>query len=211
MDPRDHHFDRSTRCLSRLVLALGIALGTACSHVSGPYVWVNNYAASQPASDAYSIGIGDLLNVQVWDNDQMSTHTRVRSDGRISVPLVNDVDVAGKAPKELARELERVLKDGHFVLNPRVNVVVEESRPIVIPVLGGVARPGNYPLDPGAGIAVALASAGGLTDFAHQDRIFVVRKTPTPVRIRFSMSGITSAVGRAPTFRLQSGDVIFVQ
>lgn len=194
----------------RHALACLTALAAACSHVGGSYIWINDYPV-QSAANEYVIGSGDLLGIQVWDNQQMSTRTRVRSDGRISLPLISDFDATGKTPTQLAAELERALKDGHFVLNPRVTVAVEESRPIVIPVLGNVAHPGNYTVEPGAGLAVALASAGGLTDFAHKDRIFVVRKAPSPARIRFSMDAIASAVGRAPTFRLQSGDAVFVQ
>lgn len=193
------------------VLATILALATACSPVRGPYVWVDQYAGAQPASSEYVIGVGDLLSVQVWDNDKISTRARVRSDGRISIPLINDVDVAGKTPAQLAREVEHDLKQGNFVLSPRVNVVVEESRPITVPVLGNVAHPGNYTLEPGAGLAVAIASAGGLNDFAHQDRVFVVRRTPAPVRIRFSMRELSSARGQAQFFRLQSGDAVFVQ
>ncbi len=206
---------RGRRYARRLAIGGGVLSATltvaACSVVRGPFVWVDQYALGQPSSGAYTIGIGDLLNVQVWDNDKMSTRTRVRVDGRISMPLVNDVDAAAKTPTALARDVEAALRDGHFVLNPRVNIVVEESRPIVVPVLGNVAHPGNYPLEAGSALALAIASAGGLNDFAHEDRVFVARKTPTPVRIRFSMRAITAASGQAPFFRLQSGDVVVVQ
>jgi len=173
-------------------------------------VWADRYAPTR-TDTGYTIAAGDLLNVQVYDNAGMSAHARVRSDGRISLPLLNDVLVEGKAPYVVGHELEQTMKQQNLVLNPRVNVVVEESHPLRVSVLGAVARAGAYVVDPGAGVADALASAGGLTEFAHHDRIFVLRKTPTPVRIRFSFDDLTAGTSKAAAFRLQSGDVVVAQ
>ena len=78
-------------------------------------------------------------------------------------------------------------------------------------VLGAVTRPGSYPLTPGVGLAEALATAGSLTEFAHRDRIFVLRKLPQAVRIRFSYRAITGEQGAASAFRLRAGDVVVVE
>lgn len=203
---------RSSRLLRRSLAAAALLCQAACAGVRGPYVWVDDLepAVTKP-SDAYLIGVGDLVSVQVWDNEKLSTRQRVRSDGRISVPLLNDVEVAGKEPKQLARELERQLKEANIVVSPRVNVAVEEMKPVTVAVLGAVSRAGTFALEPGAGVAQALASAGGLTDFAHRDRIFVIRKTPQPVRIRFTFESLAAATGSAPLFRLQTGDVVVAE
>jgi len=134
---------------------------------------------------------------------------RVRSDGRISLPFVNDVQAAGKTPLKLGGELEAGLKA--MVLNPKVTVVVEESRPLTISVLGEVSKPGTQTYERESGVAQALAAAGGLTNFAHKDRIFVVRSNPKPVRIHFTYENITRKVGPASVFRLKPGDVVIVE
>jgi polysaccharide export outer membrane protein len=159
----------------------------------------------------YTINVGDLLSVQVWDQDKMSAKMRVRSDGRISLPFLNDVEAAGKTPVQLAGELENGLKS--VIITPKVTVAVEESKPpgISISVLGEVTKPGLQTLDPGAGVAQALAAAGGLTVFAHKNRIFVVRGGAQPTRIHFTYAALTRSVGRAPSFRLRTGDVVVVE
>jgi polysaccharide export outer membrane protein len=164
-----------------------------------------------PATADYTIGIGDVLSVQVFDQDKMSAKVRVRSDGRITVPFLNDVPAAGKTPVKLGSELEEGLKS--VVLNPRVTVFVEESKPptISISVLGEVSKPGVQTLEPGVGVAQALASAGGLTAFAKKNRIFVVRGGAQPTRIRFKYEALTQNLGPAALFRLRPGDVVVVE
>ena len=191
-------------------VALAILAGCASSPV-GQFEWAEQYISRTPsATDAsYQIGVGDMLAVQVFDNDKMSTRGRVRGDGKLAVPLINDVVVAGKAPSTVASDIEKALKDGNLVLNPHVNVIVEDVLPVRITVLGAVKTSGNYAVERGSGVAEALAGAGGLTDFAHKDRIFVIRKVPTQIRIRFTFSSLTD-IGRAGAFRLQQGDIVVV-
>lgn len=164
-----------------------------------------------PPGGEYTIGVGDLLSIQVWEQDKMSMKERVRSDGRISIPFLNDVDAAGKTPVKLAAELETGLKT--IIKVPKVTVSVEESKPrtLGVSVLGEVTKPGIQTLAPGAGVAQALASAGGLTTFAHKDRIFVVRGGLPPTRIHFTFAALTGNVGRASSFRLRNGDVVVVE
>jgi polysaccharide export outer membrane protein len=184
---------------------------TACASSSpGGSVEVEQFkqAPDPPAGSEYTIGIGDLLDVQVWEQEKMSTKTRVRSDGRISVPFLNDVEAVGKTPVALAGALEVGLKS--VVLEPKVTVVVAESRPLSVSVLGEVMKQGPQVLEPGAGVIQALAAAGGLSTFAHKDRIFVVRAAPQ-IRIHFTYKDLTSSVGKAPLFRLRTGDVVVVE
>jgi polysaccharide export outer membrane protein len=90
-------------------------------------------------------------------------------------------------------------------------VTVEVSSPVSISVLGEVTKPGVTALPPNAGVADALAAAGGLTQFAHKNRIYVVRTRPQPTRIHFTYDALTKSVGRASQFRLQPGDVLIVE
>ena len=165
------------------------------------------------SSNEYVINVGDVLSIQVWEQDKMSGRMRVRSDGRISLPLLNDVDAAGKTPVKLALDLEASRRS--VILNPMVTVVVAESKPptLNISVLGEVSKPGVQTLEPKAGVAQALAAAGGLTAFAHKDRIFVLRggQQTTPTRIRFTYDALTRNLGKAAQFRLETGDVVIVE
>jgi len=193
----------------RWLVACPIALLCGCAH-SGAYVSVEDFTtADPPASAAYVIQDGDLIRIQVWNQDAMSTRARVRTDGQISVPFLKDVTVTGKTPSALASELETLLKD--YVNHPVVYVVVEESKPATVSVIGEVARPGIFPLDNGAGVAQALAAAGGLTAFAHKTHIYVLRSGRSAARIRFSYESLVEGIGRASAFRLFPGDVVVVE
>lgn len=199
----------------RALLAVSLATAGACASPAGRFVWVDSYAP--PESEAsYIVAPGDLLTVRVWDNDKLSTKARVRDDGRISVPLLDDVPVAGRSPAAVARDLEQRLKRAQLVLAPRVDVALDETNQLNVSVLGKVVRAGAYTLPVGSGVAEALASAGGLTEFAHRDRIFVLRRAggpdaPEPVRIRFTFGALTGQSTRAALFRLRRGDVVVAE
>ena len=140
----------------------------------------------------------------------MATKGRVREDGKISFPLLHDVAVAGKTPDTVARDLETGLKP--YMLAPRVNVVVEERKPLTVSVLGQGGRPGQYVMERGAGVAQVLAAAGGLSAFAHKDRIFVMREWgQKQERVRFRFQSLTDVSSAAAKFRVQGGDVIVVE
>lgn len=206
MPTRAHH----VRPWRTLFCAALLATGAGCSSVQGKYVWSGEYPVPSQMT-GYTVQSGDLISVQVWDNDKLSTKGRVRSDGRISLPLLNDVDVVGRTPEEIARDVQKRLADANLVLHPRVTVLVEEAQPVTVSVLGKVTRAGMLQLSQGAGVAEALAGAGGLTEFAHDDRIFVLRRTPDPVRVRFTFKSLTDLSQRAVMFRLRAGDVVVVE
>jgi len=195
--------------------ALGLALAAlmpACADL-GPYVWNEQFSDPQaPADGGYVISNGDVLQIRVFNQENMTTKARVRSDGKISIPLLNDVAAAGYTPAVLGQQLETRLKD--FIKLPIVTVSIEESKPLAVLVAGEVSRQGQVSLDPGSGVLPALLAAGGLTDFAHKDRIFVVRQLPgvsPPVRIRFIWEALLRAQDRSAAFRLHSGDTIVVE
>jgi len=204
----------------RRALVIGLALLvaapwwlTACATTSkAPFVWIDEWTPDRPAPNdgEYVIGIGDALNVQVWENEKLSARVRVRSDGQVSLPFLNDVPAAGSMPVNLARDLEGRLKQ--FIVDPKVTVAVDEARPLSVSVLGQVGEPGLHELTPGAGVAQALAAAGGLEDFARKDRIFVVRtEGQVSTRLRMTWDAVTAGLGNAGKLRLRSGDVVVVE
>jgi polysaccharide biosynthesis/export protein len=211
MRPRWRASRAGTRVMLAAWCAVAVAFGGACATVpEAPFVWVSDWREPGSASRGeYVIGVGDALNVLVWDQEKMSARVRVRSDGRVSLPFLDDVNVAGMTPVALARSLEDRLKQ--FIVTPQVTVVVEEAKPLSVSVLGQVQQPGLFNLDPGASVAQALAAAGGLKDFAHRDRIFLLRSGAGSARIRMTYEDVTKGSGRAFSLRLQSGDVVVVE
>lgn len=200
-----------TRGTAAALVAVTLALAGCASVTTAPFVWADAWQEPPQAAQAgeYVIGIGDALNVQVWEQEKMSAHVRVRTDGQVSLPFLNDVPAAGMTPVTLARDLEARLKQ--FIVAPQVTVAVDEATPLSVSVLGQVAEPGLHNLLPGSGVAQALAAAGGLRDFAKKDRIFVVRGGEPPLRIRMTYESITSGQGRAASLRLRAGDVVVVE
>lgn len=197
-----------------VTLALLVASGAAvaCRTVGGASVPVEQFPAPSPDSE-YRVAAGDVLAIRVWNQESMSNpRARVRDDGKISVPFLQDVEVVGTTPTELSQRLQTKLKT--YVVNPVVTVTVEEMRPLRVSVLGEVTHPGQYELEHGAGVLAALAAGGGLTDYAHRDSIFVIRSAPdakAPVRIRFRWAALAGAESRAAAFRLRAGDVVVVE
>jgi polysaccharide export outer membrane protein len=174
-------------------------------------VWADQYPVA-PRSADYLIGSGDLLSIRVLNHDEMSTRVRVRSDGRISVPFLQDLAVAGRTPAALADKLREDLTQ--YVNHPVITVTVEEPKPLTVSVTGEVMRPGVYPVEMPAGVLQAIASAGGLSQFAHEDQIYVLRRledgTP-PQRIRFKYEALARAEGQAGVFSLQRNDLVVVE
>lgn len=199
----------ATRHAALLLLAAATAAGCASG---GDYVWVEAFQASRPRpTPEYVIAPGDLLDVRVYGQEPLSGQVRVRQDGMITLPLVSDQMAAGVTPAMLAELLTAQLET--FVKAPVVTVVLAERHAGQVSVLGEVARPGTYPLEPGQGVLRAIAQAAGVTPFASGDRIFVVRRPDDGAsrRIRFRWTALTAAEPRAAAFELQDGDVVVVE
>lgn len=192
------------------LITLAVLGGAACRHDPGLYVWVDDFNEAQPDGE-YIIRQGDLVSVRVFGQENMSARSRVRADGKISLPFLNDVTAAGFTPVMLSAQLQTRLKD--FINNPVVTISLEEIRPVPVSVLGEVPRPGIYTLDPNAGVLQAVAAAGGFTNFASQ-RMFVLR-TPSDggpaQRIRFDYEAVSQARGKGASFKLRPGDVLIVE
>lgn len=186
---------------------LAAVLLSACSDL-GQYTWYTEVPPVPPASEL-TVQTGDTVSVRVLGHDEMSVKAKVRTDGRIALPLIGEIEVLGKRPAALRSEIEARLKD--FIVSPSVMLNVEDVQPLAVAVLGEVGKPGMYVLEPGAGLAQALAAGSGLTEFAHRDRIFVVRQRPAPARIRFTYEAVSRNEGRAGSFPLRPGDVVVVE
>jgi polysaccharide export outer membrane protein len=197
---------------TRLTLLAALSLALACRH-AGEYVWARDLPKTSTADAAYAIAPGDVLVVKVWNDDALGGRAKVRSDGKISLPFVEDVPAAGLGPRELARALE--LRLTGYVNGPHVTVALDEERLLSISVVGEVAKPGVYDLLAGSGVLQAVASAGGLTPWASDDRLFVLRRNPDggprPLRIRFTRAALERGEDGSASFRLRRGDVVVAE
>ena len=200
------------RCLARnariVALVCGIALTLVACSTTGPYVWADSLPASAAAGGDVLIADGDVLNVRVFNQDPLSTKERVRADGRISIPVIGEIVARGKRPAQLASEIQERLRD--IVKVPSVIVSFEAGTELKVSVVGEVRNAGVFQLDPGSNVLHALAAAGGLTDYADSDSVFVVRRG-LPQRVRFRYSDLRSAAPKSIAFTLQAGDVVVVE
>lgn len=197
-----------------LLLLLGTALAVlqACAS-SAPFRWVDDVPDQANDPGEYRIAARDVISVRVWNQAPMSLErARVREDGRISLPFLKDVNVAGLTPNELSEKLQRELVS--FIVDPLVTVTLEEPAQLNISVLGEVTTPGAFTLPRAAGVLHAVAAAGGLTEYADREGIYVLRRLEEgelPTRIRFRYQELTSGGTRAAGFQLQNGDVLVVE
>lgn len=193
-----------------MVLVLGVSLLTAAlagaqiAPVTPPAV-----SGQVPALDDYRIGPEDVLTIVVWQNDALSRAVTVRPDGKISLPLLNDVRVLGLTAMQLRQELIRRLTA--FIASPEVAVVVDEVRSFKISVLGHVQRPGRYQLRSRTTVLDGLALAGGLIEGRAPKGIVVLRADgPALRRIPFDYERMMST-GEAPgNFELAPDDIVLV-
>ncbi len=166
---------------------------------------------SAPGTDnpAYVIGPEDVLSVNVWKEAEVSGSVPVRPDGKISLPLLNDVQAAGLTPTQLAADITEKLKK--YVEQPRVTVVVTAINSRRVYIMGQVARPGAFPLLPGMTVLQALSSAGGLAEFAHSKDIYVLRtENGKQQKLPFNYKAVLKAQNGAQDIPLKAGDTIIV-
>ena len=195
-----------------MIAQLGLlSLSAAGCASAGNFVWYKEVPNADWATDTseYVIGVGDTINIRVYEQDGLSSSVKIRRDGRIAIPLAGEVLVAGKHPSQLAREIEGRLKE--FIVTPRVTVNIETSQPVTVTAVGEIKNIGALTLEPPARLIEAIAQAGGPTDFADKSRIFVLRRFPEFQRIRFTYDAIVHNDGGAAGFPLRTGDVIVIE
>jgi len=170
--------------------------------------------ASHPAKAAtkdpnYSIAPEDVLTIDVWKEPEISRTVPVRRDGKISLPLLNDVQAAGLTPTQLGAEIVERLRA--TIVHPQVTVIVAQMSSLRIYILGQVTRGGAYPLVPDMTVMQALSIAGGFTPYANLKKIYVMRNENGASKI-FPMNYKQVISGRktAQNIYLKPGDTIVV-
>jgi polysaccharide export outer membrane protein len=175
----------------------------------------NRPAGSPPAEkgrsdDSYVIGADDVLSINVWKEPDVSRSVTVRSDGKISLPLVGELQASGETPRQLEQDITKRLQS--YISEPEVTVIVTESKSQRINILGMVVRPGTYMLTGSATVLDAIAMAGGFKDFAKKKSIYVLRAGPdgTQKRISFNYNEVIKGVNPEQNIKLMPRDTLVV-
>jgi polysaccharide biosynthesis/export protein len=164
---------------SHSTLTLGLLLVSCCA--GGVAAQGREDSAAVPAG--YAIGPADVLQITVWKEPELTREVTVRFDGMITVPLVGDVQAAGRTPGQLAESLAKSLE--RFVEVPRVTVSVGKANSARFFVVGQVTRSGEFPLSGPTTVLQALALAGGFKEFAKTDGIVIIRQDQTVVPVNY--------------------------
>jgi len=168
-----------------------------------------NGAAAATDDPTYKIGAQDTLRIDVWREDQLTRTVPVRPDGKITLPLLNDVQAVGLTPMELAEVISEGLKK--YITNPQVTVSVTEINSKRIYVNGEVNRSGAFQLLPHMTILQALSGSGGFTAFAKIKSIYILRvKSGKSVKIPFNYKEAIKGKNFEQNIELEPGDVIVV-
>jgi polysaccharide biosynthesis/export protein len=173
-------------------------------------VLASSLLLGQVPDASFVIGTADVLAVNVWKEPEISRVVPVRSDGRISLPLIGELQASGRTTGQLETEIKQKLKD--YVSEPEVTVIVQEIRSQKFNVLGMVLKPGSYTLAGPMTVVDAIAMAGGFRDFAKQKDIYVLRRNPdgTQKQLPFNYKDVIKGKNPAQNVELQSSDTVVV-
>ena len=165
---------------------------------------------SKAHDSTFVIGNDDVLAINVWKEPEVSRSVPVRSDGKISLPLVGEVQAAGQTPLKLEQDIAARLKN--YVSEPEVTVIVQQINSQKFNILGQVTRPGAYPIANAATVLDAIAVAGGFRDFAKQKSIYILRQNAdgTQARLSFNYKEVVKGKNPAQNIKLQPRDTIVV-
>jgi polysaccharide export outer membrane protein len=170
----------------------------------------NRANVSMVDNKTYVIGENDVLEIDVWKEKEISRTIPVRPDGKISLPLVGEMQASGMTPMQLQDDLTKRLKA--YIENPEVTVIVTDPRSHQFNVVGEVNRPGSYQLSQAMTVLDAIAQSGGFKDFAKETKIYVLRPMPdgTRVRIPFNYKQVIKGRDMQENVALKPGDTVVV-
>jgi len=162
------------------------------------------------SDSSYVIGADDVLAINVWKEQEISRTVPVRSDGKISLPLVGELTAGGQTPLQLEQEISKRLQA--YISEPEVTIIVQDSRSRKVNILGMVVRPGSYLLTGSTTVLDAIAMAGGFRDFAKQKAIYVLRANDdgTQKRIPFNYKDVIKGKNPEQNISLQPRDTVVV-
>lgn len=160
--------------------------------------------------DRYVIGINDVVAISVWKDAELSRTMPVRPDGKISLPVIGDVQAAGLTTVQLQTQI--VAKLASYVLDPQVNVIVEEIRSRTFNVMGKVIKPGSFDLTKPTTVLDAIAMAGGFQEYARVTHIYVLRSRPggSQDMLHFNYKSVIKGKRPQQNVQVQPGDTVVI-
>lgn len=175
----------------------------------GP-TYTNATVPSAGAQQNFIIGNGDVLAISVWKQPDLSRSLPVRSDGKISLPLIGEVQAGGRTPQQLQQELANRFQP--YLTDPEVTVIIEQINSQKFNILGRVVKPGSYSLVDPTTVLDAIALAGGCRDFAKQKDIYILRRNPdgSESKLPFNYQDVIKGKNTAQNIELQPRDTIVV-
>jgi polysaccharide export outer membrane protein len=201
-----------TKVFRCLILSLIVSGLSFCSHFKAAEKTIATTPETRKhgtVDPSYVIGPRDVLEIQVWKEPDFSRQALVRPDGKITLPLMGDIQASGMNGMDLKDLLTEKLKS--FVDNPEVTVIVLESHSKNFYILGRVNRPGTYPLGQDMTVLQALSVAGGLGEWADKDSIRIIRRSGGREEIlRFDYDKVTSGKKLEQNILLEPNDTIIV-
>ncbi len=189
-----------------LLLLVAAFAGSGCAAFQQKTMTPIEIEVEESATEEYIIGPEDILLVRVWKDETLTTEAVVRSDGKISVPLINDVQASGLTALQLKDKITEGLKE--FIPGVEVTVVVMQMISNKIYVQGEVARPGPQPFNGNLTVIQALALAGGLGPYADQNSIIILRANGE--KLKFNYKQVSRGKKMEQNVRLKRGDTIIV-
>jgi polysaccharide biosynthesis/export protein len=189
----------------------GAATGQTPSADAGSPVSQPEPASGTKAHDAsYVIGNDDHLAISVWKEPDLTKSIPVRSDGKISLPLVGEIQATGRTPLQLELDIANRLRN--YVTVPEVTVIVEQINSKKYNILGEVGRPGSFPLTLSTTIMDAIASSGGFKDFAKKKDVYILRRNPdgTQSRLNFNYKDFIKGKNLSQNVKIEPDDTIIV-
>lgn len=194
-----------------LIIDTAATAGAAAGVVAPPTTAVTPKAEPAAGPD-YVIGPGDVVDVFVWRNPELSTTVPVRPDGKISSPLVAEVVAAGKTAVQLGHEIETILAT--YIRSPQVNVIVRSalSASSQIRVVGQAAAPKAIPYRDGITVLDVVIAVGGLSEFAAGNRAKIMRQVPgeSPKEIKVKLKRLMENGDMSQNFAMKPGDVLVI-
>jgi len=158
----------------------------------------------------YVIGPDDVLTVVFWREKDMSSDVTVRPDGKVTLPLINDLDVVGLTPDQFRDKVTKAA--GPFLTDPTVTVVVKAINSRRVYITGKIAKSGFYPLVTPTRVTQLIATAGGLQEFADEEKIQIIRtENGKPVAHKFNYKEVSEGQKLTQDIELQPGDTIIVR
>jgi len=193
-------------------LAVVLCLGGQCNAQAGnPRQAAVASARPTPIVQDYVLGPGDVIKISVFQNADMTVETRVSENGTITFPLIGSVPVGGMSTSMAEQRIAKMLRDGGFLIDPHVTVLVQQIRGNQVAVLGQFNRPGRYPLETTqTRLSDVIAQAGGIAPTGSDIVIFSGQRDGKTVLKEIDVSHLFSSSNAETDFTMQSGDVLFV-